>query len=175
MTLLYETSGSRTFPTQLGNPGTHFCNWRSEPLVATAGYPARGVRRSREDLPQVHHGAAHGPGRPACANPRRGRQIRAPRLDFSRPKGGPQDLAKNSKIHYRKLRFCVWITVRLVLSPATRGDGPLAAGCPRSYVNLQALRDPAPRILDRVGISRKWRIKSYVILQAWRGPAPSLL
>ena len=122
------------------------------------------------------------------------------RLDFSRPKGGPQDLAKNSKIHYRKRRFCVWITVRLVLSPATRGDGPLAAGCPRSYVNLQALRDPAPRILDSggkspgwrcrsyvnlhalrgpaprildsVGISRKLRIKSYVILQAWRGPAP---
>ena len=81
-------------------------------------------------------------------------------------------MAKNNKIQYRKLRFCVWITVRLVLSPATRGDGPLAAGCPRSYVNLQALRDPAPRILDSVGISRKWRIKSYVILQAWRGPAP---
>ena len=81
-------------------------------------------------------------------------------------------MAKNSKIHYRKPRFCVWITVRLVLSPATRGDGPLAAGCPRSYVNLQALRDPAPRILDSVGISRKWRIKSYVVLQAWRGPAP---
>ena len=81
-------------------------------------------------------------------------------------------MAKNSKIHYRKPRFCVWITVRLVLSPATRGDGPLAAGCPRSYVNLQALRDPAPRILDSVGISKKWRIKSYVILQAWRGPAP---
>ena len=91
---------------------------------------------------------------------------------FSRPKGGPQDLAKNSKIHYRKPRFCVWITVRLVLSPATRGDGPLAAGCPRSYVNLQALRDPAPRIPDSVGISKKWRIKSYVVLQAWRGPAP---
>ena len=70
--------------------------------------------------------------------------------------------------------FCVWITVRLVLSPATRGDGPLAAGCPRSYVNLQALRDPAPRIPDSVGISRKWRIKSYVVLQAWRGPAPRI-
>ena len=81
-------------------------------------------------------------------------------------------MAKNSKIQYRKPRFCVWITVRLVLSPATRGDGPLAAGCPRSYVNLQALRDPAPRIPDSVGISRKWRIKSYVVLQAWRGPAP---
>ena len=81
-------------------------------------------------------------------------------------------MAKNTKIHYRKLGFCVWITVRLVLSPATRGDGPLAAGCPRSYVNLRALRDPAPRILDSVGISRKWRIKSYVILHAWRGPAP---
>ena len=96
----------------------------------------------------------------------------SPRLDFNRPKGGPQDFAKNSKIHYRKPKFCVWITVRLVLSPATRGDGPLAAGCPRSYVNLQALRDPVPRIPDSVGISRKWRIKSYVILQAWRGPAP---
>ena len=81
-------------------------------------------------------------------------------------------MAKNTKIHYRKPRFCVWITVRLVLSPATRGDGPLAAGCPRSYVNLQALRDPAPRILDSVGISRKLRIKSYVILQAWRDPMP---
>ena len=95
------------------------------------------------------------PERRACANPRRGRQIRAPRLDFSRPKGGPQDSAQNLKIHYRKLRFCVWITVRLVLSPATRGDGPLAAGCPRSYVNLQALRDPAPRIPNSGGISRK--------------------
>ena len=81
-------------------------------------------------------------------------------------------MAKNSKIHYRKPRFCVWITVRLVLSPATRGDGPLAAGCPRSYVNLQALRDPAPRILDCVGISRKLHIKSYAILQAWRDPMP---
>ena len=81
-------------------------------------------------------------------------------------------MAKKIKINYRKPRFCVWITVRLVLSPATRGDGPLAAGCPRSYVNLQALRDPAPRILDSVGISRKWRIKSYVILQAWRDPMP---
>ena len=84
-------------------------------------------------------------------------------------------MAKNSKIHYRKPRFCVWITVRLVLSPATRGDGPLAAGCPRSYVNLQALRDPAPRILGNVGISIKLRIKSYVILQAWRGPAPRFI
>ena len=93
-------------------------------------------------------------------------------LDFSRPKGGPQDFAKNSKNHYRKPKFDVWITVRLVLSPATRGDGPLAAGCPRSYVNLQALRDPAPRILGSVGISKKWRIKSYVILHALRGPAP---
>ena len=81
-------------------------------------------------------------------------------------------MAKNSKIHCRKLGFCVWITVRLVLSPATRGDGPLAAGCPRSYVNLQALRDPAPRILGSVGISRKWRIKSYVVLLAWRGATP---
>ena len=81
-------------------------------------------------------------------------------------------MAKNFKIHYRKRRFCVWITVRLVLSPATRGDGPLAAGCPRSYVNLQALRDPAPRIPDSVGISRKLRIKSYVNLHALRGPAP---
>ena len=81
-------------------------------------------------------------------------------------------MAKNSKIHYRKPRFCVWITVRLVLSPATRGDGPLAAGCPRSYVNLQALRDPAPRILDSVGKSPGWRCRSYVNLHALRGPAP---
>ena len=131
------------------------------------------VRKSRV-LPSAFSPdrTACGPERPACANPRQGWQIRAPRLDFSRPKGGPQDLAKHSKIHYRKPRFCVWITVRLVLSPATRGDGPLAAGCPRSYVNLQALRDPAPRIPDSVGISRKRRIKSYVVLRAWRGPAP---
>ena len=142
---------------------------RSWPLLAILHAACGAVAKIYRE---VHHGAAHDPGRPACANPRQGRQIRAPRLDFSRPKGGPQDLAKNSKIHYRKLRFCVWITVRLVLSPATRGDGPLAAGCPRSYVNLQALRDPAPRIPDSVGISRKWRIKSYVILHALRGPAP---
>ena len=75
-------------------------------------------------------------------------------------------------MHYRKCRFCVWITVRLVLSPATRGDGPLAAGCPRSYMNLQALREPGPHILDSVGISTILRTKSYAILQAWRGPAP---
>ena len=140
---------------------------RSWPLLAILHAACGAVAKIYRE---VHHGATHGPARAACANPGRGRQIRAPRLDFSRPKGGPQDLAKHIEIHYRKLRFCVWITVRLVLSPATRGDGPLAAGCPRSYVNLQALRDPAPRILDSVGISKKWRIKSYVILQAWRDP-----
>ena len=83
-------------------------------------------------------------------------------------------MAKNCKIRYRKPRFCVWITVRLVLSPATGGDGPLAAGCPRSYVNLQALRDPAPRILDSVGKSPDWRSRSYVNLHALRGPATRL-
>ena len=53
-----------------------------------------------------------------------------------------------------------------------QGRRPASGWLLQILVNLQTLRDPAPRILDSVGVSRKLRIKSYVILQAWRGPAP---
>ena len=38
----------------------------------------------------------------------------------NQPQGGHQNLARTSEIHYWKPRFCLWITVRLVLSSAIR-------------------------------------------------------
>ena len=71
-------------------------------------------------------------------------------------------------MNFRQSPLIIGTALRNVAEPLPR---LVSISC-ESYVNLQALRDPAPRILDSVGISRKLRIKSYVILQAWRGPAP---
>ena len=48
-------------------------------------------------------------------------------------------------------------------------------GCIKSYVNLQAWRDPMPRIPDSVDNSKKIRFRFYVNLRAWLDATPRIL